>query len=181
MIVYLLKLRKILLCNYFYFILVIIVCILSLVRLSLPRKSVFSIKEKYFYGTVIKYYLKDDKLTIYLKDKETIIGNYYLDKSEILDISLGDKLFLQGSLEEPMVSRVENTFNYKKYLSRKNIFYFLKIDKIKKVSKNKNIYYFIKNYLYNRVKDNPYLSTFILGDKTFLSDEIKTIYQDIGI
>ena len=183
---YLLRLRKILLSNYFYIVLILITLLVSIVRIVFPRKSLLSEKDKYFYGTVIKYNIVSDKLTIYLKNKETVIGTYYFkDNKEISSfrkhISLGDKLIVKATFTKPYASRTENTFNYQKYLANKQIYFILNISNYKIVSKNKSIYYKIKNYIRKRVKNNPYLNTFLLGDKSYFDKEVVTTYQEIGI
>ena len=49
------------------------------------------------------------------------------------------------------------------------------------VKHNRNIYYRMKQAVINRIHKNPYLSTFILGDKSFLSSRVIRSYQENGI
>ena len=67
-----LRLRKILLSNYFFIIILIIVLSISLVRLSIKRYSIYNENQNIFNLIVDKYSIDEDKLTIYLKDKETL-------------------------------------------------------------------------------------------------------------
>ena len=180
-----LRLRKILLSNYFFIIILIIVLSLSLIRLSIKRYSIFNEKENVFNLIVDKYSIDEDKLIIYLRDKETLIGTYYFKtKQEQIyfknNIKLGDILKVEGSLSKPSINKTDNLFNYKEYLYNKKIFYLLEIDKYKKISNNKNIIYTIKNIIRNRI-NNRYLYTFILGDKSYLSTDVITSYQENGI
>ena len=180
-----LRLRKILLSNYTYIIILIIVISLSLIRLNIKRYSIFNEKETSFNLIIDKYSIDEDKLTIYLKDKETLIGTYYFKtKNEQIyfknNIKLGDKLKVEGTLTKPSINKTDNLFNYKNYLYNKKIFYLLKIDKYKKIDNNHNIIYTLKNIIRNRI-NNRYLYTFILGDKSYLSSEVITSYQENGI
>ena len=181
-----LKLRIILLSNYFYLTLIILTFLISSLRLALPRKSLLNNKGNYFYGTVTKYNLTSSKLTIYLKNKETVIGTYYFQSNTEIatfkkKVHLGDKLLVKAQFSKPIINRTENTFNYQKYLANKHIFHSLHIKKFQVISKNKNPYYTLKNFFHKKISTNPYLNTFILGDKSYLSKEVVTAYQEIGI
>ena len=181
-----LKLRILLLSNYFYLILIIFAFLISLIRINLPRTSSYSEKSVYFYGIVTKYNIISDKLTIYLKNKETIIGTYYFTNEKEKEafknkISLGDKFIVKAIFYKPIENKTKNTFNYKKYLQNKKIFYTLDIKDIKKVRRNKNLYYKFKNILCKRIDDNPYLNTFLLGNKSYLNKEVIYAYREMGI
>ena len=135
-------------------------------RLSIKRYSIYNDNQTIFNLIVDKYSIDEDKLTIYLKSKETLIGTYYFKtKKEQLyfknNIKLGDKLKIYGILSKPSINKTDNLFNYKEYLYNKKIFYLLEIDKYKKISNNNNIIYTIKNIIRNRI-NNRYLYTFIL-------------------
>ena len=180
-----LRLRKILLSNYFFIIILIIVLLISIIRLSIKRFSIYNEKQTIFNLIIDKYSIDEDKLTIYLKSKETLIGTYYFKTKQeqlyfINNIKLGDKIKVYGTLSKPSINKTDNLFNYKEYLYNKKIFYLLNIDKYKKISNNKNIIYTIKNIIRKRI-NNRYLNTFILGDKSYLSTEVITSYQENGI
>ena len=181
-----LRLRKILLSNITYIIILIIVSLISLIRLNIPKHSKYKSNQKEFTLIVDKYSIDEDKLTIYLKDKELLIGSYYFKtKKEQLNfknnIKLGDRLLIKGSLSKPNTNKTNNLFNYKEYLYNKSVFYLINIDSYKKINNNHNIIYLIKNIIRKRLNDNRYLYTFILGDKSYLSTEVITSYQENGI
>ena len=60
------KLRKILLSNYLYYVILFTVLIISLIRINIPNKSIYkeqSIKQKFI---ITKITIDEDKLTINL-------------------------------------------------------------------------------------------------------------------
>ena len=173
-----LKLRKILLYDSLYIGILIIVLIISIVRINI-KPNLFYKENSTITGIIqnIEYENEYYKLTI--KGKEKVLGNFH-SKNKI-DIHLGDKIKVSGIISEPTNPTLKNTFNYKKYLNNKNIYHIIKIDSIKVISKNKNIYYIVKEFVYKRLNHNKYLYTFILGDKFYLSQEIKNTYQENGI
>ena len=168
-----LRLRKILLHDSIYIIILILVLITTIIRLSIPNKS--HIKTNTFIGTITKIEYKSDKTNLYITNKETIIAYSY----NKLNYNLGDKVKVSGDLIKPNSNTTKYLFNYKKYLERRNIFYLLKIKSIKKIKSNSNIYYYIKNKLY--LGNNPYLITFLLGDKYLIREDVKRSFQENGI
>ena len=170
-----LRLRKILLCNYIYITIFILVLIITIIRLSIPNKS--HIKSNSFTGIITKIEIKEDKTNLYITNKETIIAYTY----NKLNINLGDKVKVYGEFIKPSSNTTNYLFNYKKYLERKNIFYLVKIESIKKLKSNNNIYYYLKNKLISHLGNNPYLNTFLVGDKSLLRETVKRSYQENGI
>ncbi len=169
-----LRLRKILLCDYLYIGILIIVLLISILRINNNHKKISTNK---ITGTIINITHNEDKTTLIIKSKEKIIGTFY----KKINIDLGDKVEVIGELSIPKTNTNENTFNYQKYLYSKNIYYTMKIKSIKIISNNKNIYYSIKKLIRNRLNNNPYLYTFILGDKSLIKDNVKRSYQENGI
>ena len=176
-----LRLRKILLCDYLYIVIIILVLLITIIRLSIPVKSNYTESSASFIGTIEKIIIKDNKVTIYLKNKETIIGHYYLNELNYSNLKLGDKIKITGTFKLPSSNTTDYLFNYQKYLQRRKIFYLVEISSLKKIKSNRNIYYFLKQKLINNLNNNPYLYTFILGDKTYLDSNIKRSYQSNGI
>ena len=70
-----LRLRKILLCNYIYITIFILILIITIIRLSIPNKS--HIKGNSFTGIITKIEIKEDKTNLYITNKETIIAYTY--------------------------------------------------------------------------------------------------------
>ena len=172
-------LRKILLQDKLFIIFFIIVLCISIVRIIIPKNSNYNIKQNELIGTIIDIHYKEDQYKILVKAKEKVIINYYSKKE--IKLQLGDKIKVIGEFTIPESNKTKYLFNYKKYLNRKNIFYILKANSIKKISNNKNIYYHIKNIIINNIGNDPYLNTFLIGDKTFINDNVLRSYQENGI
>lgn len=186
--IFLLKLRKILLCNYIYLILLFLVVIYLIIYITTyDVKYIHNIEDTTFKLKIIDYKIDGNQLTLNF-DSE-VIGKYYFETLKAKEnfnktYSIGDILFVEGTLEIPKNNTVPNTFNYKKYLKYKKINYILKIDSFKKYSSNKNIFLKIKNYLYKRIsniKYNDYLYAFILGKSSYLGEEEYENYKINGV
>ena len=186
--IFLLKLRKILLCNYIYLILLFLVVIYLIIYITTyDVKYIHNIEDTTFKLKIVDYKIDGNQLTLNF-DSE-VIGKYYFETLKAKEnfnktYSIGDILFVEGTLEIPKNNTVPNTFNYKKYLKYKKINYILKIDSFKKYSSNKNIFLKIKNYLYKRIsniKYNDYLYAFILGKSSYLGEEEYENYKINGV
>ncbi|MBQ2909250.1 MAG: DNA internalization-related competence protein ComEC/Rec2 [Bacilli bacterium] len=176
-----LKLRTILLYNYPYYLLLIIVLLISIPRLILPKVSNYSTTNTEITGIVIDYDYSNTTLKITLHNKEKLIINYYLSENKKININVGDKIKVIGEFTEPTSNTTKYLFNYKKYLYNKDIFYIVNATSIKKISSTKNIYYKLKQILLNITSNSPYLKAFILGDTSQISQDVKRAYQEIGI
>ena len=173
-----LRLRKILLYDSIYIGILIIVLIISIIRINI-KPNLFYKENSKIVGTIENIEYEDDYYKLTIKGKEKVLGNYYSNNK--IDIHLGDKVKVSGIISEPTNPTIKNTFNYKKYLNNKDIYHLINIDNIIVISKNKNIYYKVKEFVYKRLNHNKYLYTFIVGDKFYLSQEIKNSYQENGI
>ena len=171
------KLRKILLCNYLYYLIFLISIINLLISLNLPKISKYSQNDNYLTGIVVNKFVYDDKIVLYVNGLEKVICTS--NELKYSNISLGDRVFIKGKFVLPSSNTVDGVFNYKKYLERKKIFYIVKIKQINIIKKNRNIYYYLKNRLF--LIDNPYFAAFLLGDKHYLSKNMIRSYQDNGI
>lgn len=176
-----LKLRTILLYNYPYYLLLIIVLLISIPRLIIPKVSNYSTTNTEITGIVIDYDYSNTTLKITLHNKEKLIINYYLSENKKININVGDKIKVIGEFTEPTSNITKYLFNYKKYLYNKDIFYIVNATSIKKISSTKNIYYKLKQILLNITSSSPYLKAFILGDTSQISQDVKRAYQEIGI
>ncbi len=180
------KLRTVLLCDKIYYLLLLVALTISIISISLPRKSIYNGNEKKIIGVITNIYIDGNSLTINVKAREKLICKYYFRRK--LDIEnfskkyhIGDKIFLEGNLEKPSSQNTEYLFNYRNYLYNKKIFYIFKIDNYKKVSNNRFIYYKIKQLVLKRIDKNPYLQAFILGDKSYIKSDVLESFQINGI
>ena len=185
------RLKRILQHRYFFGVLAFCFILYSLfVYYFINFKSYYNGFENSLQGTVNSYNINGDKLTIYLKVKEIVIVNYYFkslnEKTYFEDnLKLGDLISVAGELEEPERNRVFNGFDYKKYLYNKHIFYLMNANNISIMEKNSELLFYFKNLVMDRInsisKSKGYIMTFILGDKSFIDNEVKESYQDNGI
>ena len=112
------KLKTILQCDKYFILLLSLTILFSFIRITFfPLTSKITSNKQT--GTIINYNYYDDKYKIVIKNKEDLIC-YYKTK-EKLDISIGDKVFVEGNIYEPTNNTIPNTFNYKKYLNRSTV------------------------------------------------------------
>ena len=129
-----LRLRKILLCNYLYIIIILIVGIITIVRLNnnITYNSPYT-------GTITKIVKIDNKTSITINDK--VIATTYKN----ININLGDKIKVYGEFNNNYIS----ISKYKIISKNKNIYYFIK-EKLISTFNNRYLYTFIlgdKSYL----------------------------------
>lgn len=183
-----LRLKTILQYNYLYISFFIIVVFISLIRINLPHKSIYSVNDKSFEGKLIEYKIDGDKFSFIIDNKEKIKCNYYItseeEKTYFSNLDLGITLSLNGTLEIPNNNTIPNTFNYKEYLNNSGIVYTLSVDKLNVINTKKSLLYHLKNKLIkyiNTFKSKSYLNTFVIGNKNELGDGVYETYQDLGV
>ena len=101
-----------------------------------------------------------------------------------IELNLGDKVKVMGSLELLNSNTNFNLFNYKNYMLSKNTYYKMSADEIILIKKNNNIFYSVKNSLIKRINKidcSEYLKTFILGESNYINDDIVESYRVNGI
>ena len=145
--------------------------------INTTHKSKYNLDDNEFIVKVNKINYKDNKAVIEANGKEKLLINYNGE----FKYKLGDLIRVSGDLKLPTENTNFNVFNYKKYLLSKKIFFILDGEKIELVKKNKNILYKIKNKINDKLQGNAYLSAFILGDNSYIDDNIKSSYQINGI
>ena len=173
-------LRTILQSKAFSLILIIITCLYVFINVKLINyQSIYKESDINFNGIVthIKKTTYGYSITIKAKEKLILYTNEF-------NYNLGDKLYIEGELELPTNNTIPNTFNYKEYLYYNKIFYILNPSKIVLKEENKNLIYKLKTNLYNYMdtfKSNNYLKSFILGDTSYLGNDLYNSYQINGI
>mgnify|MGYP003297024809 CR=1 FL=1 len=149
---------------------------------SYQKKSIYTGNENEIEGIVYKKKITKDKITLYIKNKENLVVNYYTNEN--LDVSLGDKIKITGTLKKTNNNTIPNQFNYNKYLYNNNIFYIMTATTIKKISNNTNIIYYMRDKISQRIdkiyKSNEYIKIFILGDTSLLEEQIIESYRQNG-
>ena len=183
------RLKIILQHKYLFKVLALLVLMISLYQINfIKRESILNGDLTSFEGIVKRISIKDNRVEIYVNNKETIIGNYYYEDvkeiSNFNDIKLGDRIIVYGNLKKANNNTIPNLFNYKKYLSTNGIFYLMTIDKFEKVGNNTSIIYYIKNKLIGRInnikKSGSYVKTFVLAINE-IDKDVRSSYQYNGI
>ena len=177
-----LKLRKILLLNYLYIFLLVIVLLISAIRIFTYQKNSIS---NNITSSINSYQITEEKLVLYL-NKYKVICNYYFKSNKEKDyykdyIKVGDIYNVKGVIKVPEEPTTKGLFNYKKYLRTKDIDYIMTIKSIKKIKSTNNLFYIFKRSIIKRLNNNPYLYTFLLGDKSLISKDVLSSYQGNGI
>lgn len=180
-----LKLRKILLSNYLYYSILALIIIITVIRVNIQKTSNYQTTSTQTIATVIDYQIKNQTLTLTVKDqdKEKIIVYYYLQGNDeiIKNIKLGVKVKIEGEFNKPSPNTTENTFNYQNYLYNKSIFYTITAKKLKIICKSLNPYYSVKEYAKKLTEKNAYMQAFILGETSNIDRTISKGFQEIGI
>ena len=116
--VFSLKLRKILLSDLFFILLLSLTIIyLIIYQLLFDVSHIYNYNSKEFNLIIKNYYIDGDKLTLEL---DNLIGTYYFKSKNELNTfnknySLGDTISITGTLTIPNNNTIPNTYNYKKY------------------------------------------------------------------
>lgn len=181
-----LKLRTILLHDKLYYLIFIVVIIITIINIKIPKTSIYDLNTTEVTGKIIYQSINGNKLKLIIKNKEKLIVNYYFKEKNDKTLyqntfHLGDYIKVEGEFIKAKSATTKYLFDYKKYLYHKNIFFIINTQKITKIKDNKNVYYNIKKIMINLTNKNAYLKTFILGDKSLLSTKITTSYQENGI
>ncbi len=183
-----LRLKAILQYNYIYIVLFLFALVYSLLANNYDNKSLYDITETKVQGILTSYKIDGDKLSFEIKGKEKLKCTYFIkseeEKNNLEKLDLGIELLLEGTLSEPNNNTIPNTFNYKKYLKRNKIKYILSVKNFKVINNKTNILYSIKNGIIKHIRtyqSKDYLQAFIIGDKSYMDDEIKQSYQSLGV
>lgn len=176
------KLKNIFVSNIFYYVVIFFSFAYFLFYINIEHISKYDNFDNLKLKIVSINYI-DDGYKFILKGKEKLIAYYYTDKKE--NYNLGDIILISGEKKDIYNNTVDNTFNYKKYLYNQGIYNVIEITDINKVKSNRNIFYSMKTYLINRgrklSKSYPYVNSLILGNNSFLDDDVLESYRNNGI
>ncbi len=184
------RLKIILQSNLFYIILSLILIIFIFINTNLRHySSSFNDKTKKIIARIESFTIDGDKISFYFKEKEKFVATYYLKSEKEKkyfqnNLKIGLKVLIEGEKNDLQNNTIPNTFNYRKYLYNKKIYFSFLINKItitnQKISKLAQI----KNLSLNRIEklnNNPYLKAFILGDKDLMPQDISKVIQNNGV
>lgn len=184
------RLKILLQSNNFYIIfLLFLIIYVFLNTFIIKYQTKFLANTTYIEASVQAYKIDDDKITLFLKEKELFRATYYFKNNSDLEyfqnnLKIGITLKIYGK-ESPLLNNtIPNTFNYKKYLYNNHIYYNFLISKIDIINKKVDIISNIKNIIRDRIKllgDNPYLNAFILGDKTSIDSDTYSKIKNNGV
>ena len=139
-----LKLRKILFCNYLYYLIFLLSVIYTAIFINIKHELKLNLNSKILIGRVESISLSGNKLSLIVKNKEKVKATYYLTNKDeihlIKQIHLGDKVRLEGEFSLPLTNNDEYSFDYERYLKTKKIYYLFKIEKLSVISSSKNIF-----------------------------------------
>ena len=153
----------------------------------IKHESIYNGDETSITGKIESYSINGNKLKINIKNKEEVIATYYIDSEEELiylkeNIGIGKTITVKGTLEEPINNTIPNTFNYKKYLYNKNIYYLFAVDSYV-INNDNNIIEKAKDFLIKRAYNSinsEYLLVLVLGDKSLISSDLYNTFQNSG-
>ncbi len=126
---YMNRLRYILRSRYLFKILFILSIFYAVVVTKcIIYQSKYNLNDNRFVVKVVEITRDKEKISMLVKGKELLKATYYYkNNNEYNDINLGDIIEIKGELLEPSSNTVPNTFNYRKYLYNKKIYYILQI------------------------------------------------------
>ena len=137
-----LRLRKILLLDIIYYLLLIISILFIIIynKKYIPLNK-YDLNDNNFILKIKTIKIDGNKLSLEFYDE--IVGTYYFktkDEKDNFRFEIGDTIYIKGILKLPNNNTIQNTFNYKKYLNNQQIYYILKAKKITLLKENTNIF-----------------------------------------
>ena len=182
------KLKNTLQSNKLYICLVIFIILYVIVFTKIIKYNTKLDNNNELIGIVTKLNVSNDKISFILKSQERIICNYYINKeTENYDFNnlLGKKIKVFGKIGEIKNNTIPNTFNYEKYLYNNKIYNMFIVNNYE-ILENENIFYLLKNKIINKInsyenKIKTYLNLFIMGNNSFLEDDVYNNYHNNGI
>ncbi len=183
------KLKNLLRFNKYWFLAIFLLLVYVLVFTKvITYHSLYPDNTTNITGKITSFNINGNKLSLELKAREKLKATYYIQREEEKEnlqnnLCIGCSISLEGNFSDLINNTVPNTFNYKKYLYNQKIYRSFAISKYK-VTKDNNFWAKLKNYFYQRCEKNPnrdYLKIFILGDKSLISSEEYSMFQENGV
>jgi len=187
----LLVLRKILLCRFLYFILIVLAFFhIFFATTNNQVNQFFSKNTSSITGIIESISVNGSKVIIYVKATEKVLVTYYLKTKEEKQLlqkyfMLGDKIQVTGTIQNPTSTKNFYSFSYQNYLAYQNIYHIFKAETIKKIKSNQQVIYFLRQKIRTHIstlgKSANYVYTFFLGDTSLVDPKVKLSFQKIGI
>ncbi len=168
-------LRKILLCNYLYYIILFLTICITAYRLN--TYDAVSLNTSKFTGFIEQIDYSEGGVSFVIND---IMFYTYSDT----ELSLGDVVNITGTLKLYSNNTIPNTFNYNLYQRIRGINAYVEVETISIVSQNSNFLYSFKEYISKSIDgmmNGVYLKMFLLGDKSGIDKDVLSSYQTNGI
>ena len=157
----------------------ILIILFSLIRIGVSKPN-YSVNDNTFKLLVLNIVDKKDYRILYLKGKDKLVSYYYKDTN----FDIGDTIIVNGNLSVIPNNTIFNNFNSNKYLKSHMIFYNLDINEVKIIKHNDSLLYKFKRIIKNRINksnNKEFLYAFILGEKSYIEDDIKNSFKINGI
>ena len=187
---FIIRLKKILQSNLLYVLLTLFLFgYVIFIIIFDKNESIYSINDKEFTMIVDFFKFDGNKLSMTLKSEEDLVANYYIDTYDELlflknNIKYGSLLKVEGNLKIPSNNTIPNTFNYRKYLKNKDVYYILNVSKIEILDRDIGFIYKVRNFINDKISlidSTGYMKAFVLGDMNGIDNESYINYQKIGI
>lgn len=165
----------------FFYIAIIFLALIRVLLIAFFNNHLYNSESLKENGKIINIIKKDNRVVIDIKNDKKY--RVYINEDDF-KYELGDVVNVYGLFETISNNTIFNLFNYKKYMLSKNISMVCYDCKIKLVRKNRNIFYKIKNNIIDHIdkcKSSSYLYDFIIGDSSYINEEIKEVYSTLGI
>ena len=147
------------------------------------------------YGRIYKQEMKNENYLIYVTVVSNAINskvkNLLIYSKEQQKFSVGSIVEVKGRISMPEPSSNPGQFNAKAYYNIQDITHIMYSGEIRLQREHKNFYMEILYYLKNNIKDSLYeieepkyaaiLEGILLGDRSKISEETSTLYQEGGI
>ena len=165
-----------------YSVFLLILFLFLLIRIStMERNSILKMTDTEFTGRVNLFEKHENYTKIGITiNGENLSGNLY---NRDINLNYNDLIKITGNLKNTQENNNFYSFSYKDYLKRHNQFFIVRINEIELLEENTNLFYRIKNLIVRRINsfNTNYLHAFLLGDTSYIDNNILENYQTLGI